>query len=115
MLDKLTLYFVSTEAYPTILPEKEAFLNRVFEVPFEERSWKKLVNLDTLHTYCGGHVPIEEARQLDRFSRICKCFSFIRRAYFVLAWTRALSNLPVSFRDGVVKKQASRKKQAKGD
>jgi len=44
-----------------ILPKKNAFLERVFEIPFEERSWKKLVNLDTLHAYCGGSVPTEEA------------------------------------------------------
>lgn len=96
-------------------PKQESFLERVFEIHFEERSWKKFVNLDMLHAYCGGPVPIEEARQLDRFLRIRKCFSFIRHAYFALAWTRAFSNLPVNFKDEVIKKQASGKKQARGD
>ena len=86
-----------------ILPEQEAFLDRVFEILFEERSWKKFVNFDTLHAYYGGPVPTKEAQRLDRFLRIRKCFSFIHHAYFVLVWTRALSNLPVSFRNGVIK------------
>ena len=54
--------FVLAKACPTILPEEKAFLERVFWIPFEERYWKKLVNLDTLYTYCGGPIPIEEAR-----------------------------------------------------
>jgi len=45
----------------TILLEQESFLERVFEIPFEERSWKRLVNLDTLHTFYGGSIPSKEA------------------------------------------------------
>lgn len=45
-----------------ILLKQEVFLERVFKIPFEERSWKKLVNLDILHAYYGGLVPTEEAR-----------------------------------------------------
>ena len=58
-----------------------AFLQKVFEIPFEGRSWKKLVNLDTLHAYCGGPIPTEEAWRLDRFLRIRKCLSFIRHDF----------------------------------
>lgn len=58
-----------------ILPKQEAFLETVFEIPFEERSWKKFVNLDTLHTYCGEPFPSKEARQLDHFSRVHKFFT----------------------------------------
>ena len=53
--------FVSAKTYSTILPEKRAFLERVFKIPFEETSWEKLVNLDTLYDYCGGPIPTEEA------------------------------------------------------
>ena len=52
---------VSIKACLTILLEQKAFLDKVFKIPFEERSWKKLVNLDTLHAYCGGPTPTEEA------------------------------------------------------
>ena len=73
--------FVSTKACPTILPEQKAFLQKVFEIPFKERSWKKLVNLDTLHAYCGGPIATEEAWRLDRFSRIRKFLSFVRHDF----------------------------------
>lgn len=59
------LLFVSGTVCPMILPEQEAFLERVFEMPFVERSWKRLINLDTRHAFCGGPVPSEEARRLD--------------------------------------------------
>ena len=55
-----------------ILPKQEAFLERVFEIPFKERSWKMLVTLDTLHAFCGGPIPSKKARQLDRISRVHK-------------------------------------------
>ncbi|KAF3963144.1 hypothetical protein CMV_012442 [Castanea mollissima] len=53
--------WIEAIACPTILLEQEAFLERVFEIPFEERSWKRLVNLDTLHTFYEGPVPSKEA------------------------------------------------------
>ena len=53
--------FVSATVCPTILFEQEAFLERVFKIPLEERSLKKLVNMDTLHAFCGGPIPFEEA------------------------------------------------------
>ena len=65
---------VSAIACPTILPKQEAFLERVFDIPLEERSWKRLVNLDTLHAFCGRSIPFEEARRLDRIWRVRKCF-----------------------------------------
>ncbi|KAK9988581.1 hypothetical protein SO802_028820 [Lithocarpus litseifolius] len=54
----------------TILLEQKAFLERVFKIPFEERSWKRLLNLDTIHSFYGGPVPSKEAQRLDRFSRV---------------------------------------------
>ena len=65
---------VSATICPMILPEQEVFLERVFEIPFEERSWKKLVNLDTFHNFCVGPIPSEEAKQLNRVLRVRKCF-----------------------------------------
>ena len=57
-LTNVSFLLVLTTVCPRILPEHEAFLERVFEIPFKERSWKKLVNFDTL---CGGPTPSEEA------------------------------------------------------
>lgn len=77
-----------------ILPEQEAFLEWVFEIPFEDRSWRKLFNLDTLHFYRGGPVISKEAQQLDYFSRVRKYFIififFSRHVYFVLVWIWAV-------------------------
>ena len=56
-LTNVSFLFVSDTVRSTILPEQEGFLERIFEISFEERSWKKLVNLDTLHAFCGGPVP----------------------------------------------------------
>ena len=66
--------FVSAIVCLTILPKQEAFLERVFEIPLEERPWKRLVNLDILHAFCGRPVPSEEAWRLDYISRVRKYF-----------------------------------------
>ena len=55
------LLLVLAIVHPMILPEQENFLEMVLAIPFAERSWKRLVTLDTLHAFCGGPIPSEEA------------------------------------------------------
>ena len=55
----------STQALTMINKEQRDFLGWILQIPLIERSWKKLVMLDTLHAYCGGIVPMAEARRLD--------------------------------------------------
>ena len=38
IVELIDICFISTKACPTILPVQRAFLERVFEIPFEERS-----------------------------------------------------------------------------
>ena len=73
-LTNISFLFVLFTVHSTILSEQEGFLERVFEIPFEERSWKKLVYLDTLHAFCGGPIPSEKARWLDHSSHVRKYF-----------------------------------------
>ena len=73
-LTNVSFLFVSAIVCLTILPEHEGFLERIFEIPFKERSWKKLVNLDRLHAFYGGPIPSEEARRLDHSSCVRKYF-----------------------------------------
>ena len=49
----------SAKELPTATLEQEDFLRRVLDIPFTQSSWKRLVTLDTLHTYCGGPVPMD--------------------------------------------------------
>lgn len=44
-----------------ISEEEEDFLQCILAIPFGERSWKKLVTLNSLHAFCGGLVPMDEA------------------------------------------------------
>ena len=52
----LTFFFLffPAQVHPHITNEQEAFINRVLEIPLEQRKWKDLVTLDILHTFCGG-------------------------------------------------------------
>nr|POF23438.1 hypothetical protein CFP56_07350 [Quercus suber] len=56
---------VFAKACLTILLKQEAFLERVFEIPFEERPWKKLVNLDMLHTYCVHFLTYPSVSEME--------------------------------------------------
>ena len=44
----------STQVRPKIIDEQENFLRKVWEIPLEQRKWKDLVTLDTLHAFCEG-------------------------------------------------------------
>ena len=48
------LFFFLAQVCPQISDEQEAFIHRVLEIPLEQRKWKDLITLDTLHAYCGG-------------------------------------------------------------
>lgn len=54
--------------------KQESFIKRVLEIPFEQRKWKGLVNLDTLHAFCGGPMPMPIARRLHAYTRRSKLY-----------------------------------------
>ena len=60
-----------------ISEEEEDFLQSILAIPLGERSWKKLVKLNSLHAFCGGLTPTDEAKRLDAKAHLRK-FSFAR-------------------------------------
>ena len=53
----LTLLFLSAYTRPHITDEQEEFIQRILEIPLEDRKCRDLITLDTLHLYCGGPDP----------------------------------------------------------
>ena len=60
----LALFCFSAQVRLEISDEQENFLRRVWEIPLEQRKWKDLVTLDTLHTFCVDLESTLIARQL---------------------------------------------------
>ena len=65
----LTLAFVfSAYTRPHITDKQEEFIQRILEIPLEDRKCRDLITLDTLHLYCGGLEPSAAARRLEEFA-----------------------------------------------
>ena len=66
-----TVYFflIAASARPRITDEQEEFIHRVLEIPLDQRKCQDLINLNTIHLYCGGPEPSPEARKLGEYSR----------------------------------------------
>ena len=64
LFPSLTLCFscFSASVHLDITNEPEDFLGKVQAIPLEERKWKDLLTLDTLHAFCGGLEPTPVAR-----------------------------------------------------
>ena len=61
--------FLSAYTRPHITDEQEEFIQRILEIPLEDRKCRDLITLDTLHLYCGGPEPLVAARKLEEFAR----------------------------------------------
>ena len=94
----------SAQVRPKIIDDHENFLRKVWEIPLEQRKWKDLVTLDTLHAFCGGLEPMPTARRLHASSRCHK-------SYYPFA---TLLYLSVHFLTPPVTFSKDRHKQAKG-
>ena len=58
----LTVFFFAIRWRPQVDLEEFSFLERVFtKTKPEERTWAKLVTLDTIHWYCDGPQPTPTA------------------------------------------------------
>ena len=64
LFPSLTLCFscFSASVHLDITDEQEDFWGKVRANPLEERKWKDLLTLDTLHAFCGGLEPTPVAR-----------------------------------------------------
>ena len=69
---KLASLFYVARACLVITLDQVDFLEWVWAIPSEQRSWKRLVTLDTLHAFCGGSKPTPKAKRLDIFSQVQK-------------------------------------------
>ena len=61
-------FLIVASAPPHITNEQEEFIQRVLEIPLEQRMCRNLINLDTIHLYCGGPKPTPEAQKLGEYS-----------------------------------------------
>ena len=73
----LTVLFSAVRRCPQVELEEFSFLERIFaKTKPEERTWAKLVTLDTIHWYCDGLEPTPAAVKYEAKIR--------RRKYVVL-------------------------------
>ena len=60
---------IAASARPSITDEQLGFIQRILEIPLDQRKFRDLINLDILHLYCGGPDLSAEARKLGEYSR----------------------------------------------
>ena len=65
-------FLIASSVRPSITDEQVGFIQRVLEIPLDQRKCRDLINLDTLHLYCGGPKPSPEAQKLGEYSRQSK-------------------------------------------
>jgi len=74
----LTVFFFAIRWRPQVELEEFSFLERIFaKTKPEERTWEKLVTLDTIHWYCDGPEPTPAIVKYDAKIRRCKSIVFI--------------------------------------
>ena len=62
----LTVYFFADRRWLQVDLEEFSFLEKIFaKIKLEERTWAKLVTLDTIHWYCDGPQPTPAAIRYD--------------------------------------------------
>ena len=62
----LTVFFFAVQWCPQVELEEFSFLERIFaKTKSKERTWAKLVTLDTIHWYCDILEPTLEAVKYD--------------------------------------------------
>ena len=90
-------FFIAASARPSIIDEQLGFIQRILEIPLDQRKCWHLINLDTLHLYCGGPDPSPEAWKLGEYSRRRKWILYITSRTDVLFF---LTSVGLFCRDG---------------
>ena len=71
------LFYFSVRRRPQIDLEEYNFLEKIFsKTKPEERTWAKLVNLNTVHWYCDGPEPTVAAIKYEERTRQRKSVTF---------------------------------------
>ena len=74
----LTVFFFAVQWCPQVELEEFSFLERIFaKTKSKERTWAKLVKLDTIHWYCDGPEPTLAAVKYDARIRQRKSVNLI--------------------------------------
>ena len=74
----LTVFFFAVRRHPQVELEEFSFPKRIFaKTKSEERTWAKLVTLDTIHWYCDGPEPTLAAVKYDTRIRQRKSVNLI--------------------------------------
>ena len=86
-------FLIAASVSPRITDDQEEFIQRVFEIPLDQRKCRDLINLDTIHLYCGGPKPSPEARKLGEYSRRHKKIFYITCLELTSAFPDARSSV----------------------
>ena len=62
-------FLIATSVRLSIIDEQVGFIQRVLEIPLDQRKCRDLINLDTLYMYCESPESLSEARKLGEYSR----------------------------------------------
>ena len=77
------LILVATQDRPEVSLEEWIFLEKIFRIPLQERTWKELVTLATIHRYCEGPEPTDIGHRYDRIARKHESIAF---RWFILQY-----------------------------
>ena len=69
LLPNIMLILVTAHDRPEVSLEEWHFLEKIFYIPLQGRTWKQLVTLDAIHWYCEGPEPIDLAHRYDKNAR----------------------------------------------
>ena len=79
------LFYFSVRRRPQVDLEEYNFLENFFsKTKPEERTWAKLVNLNTVHWYCDGPEPTPAAIKYEERTRQRKSVTFHNRLDLLL-------------------------------
>ena len=109
--------FYAARDRPLVSLEQFSFLEKIFnKTKLEEKTWAKLVNLDTLNWYCDGPEPTIAARRYE--AQVCQrksvTLSFCYAHFRFLTSVLYFAEMDAAKIRAYIKQQAAMKKQVEG-
>ena len=111
--DYFVSLFFTVRRRPQVDIEEYNFLERIFsKTTLEERTWAKLVNLNTVHWYCDEPEPIPTAIKYEEHIRQRKPVSIhIQFDCFLRTYPSSFSEMEDAKRRAVIRNLAAKKKK----
>ena len=105
--------FFTVRRRPQVDIEEYNFLERIFsKTKLEERTWAKLVNLNTIRWYCDGPEPTPAAIKYEERSRQRKSVSIhIQFDHFLRTYLSSFSEMEDAKRKAAIRNQAAKRKE----